>query len=116
MAAQSGQVAVFTFSAVHDTKAGDKKPLQLAQLASTTVATASSIKRKVFKCNECSYETTYVKDLHRHHRTHTGERPFICPHCGKNFNRSDKLRVHIRWHTGDKPFKCKLCEFTLIIC
>ncbi|KAK7505835.1 hypothetical protein BaRGS_00003106, partial [Batillaria attramentaria] len=76
--------------------------------------TSSSPKnRKVYRCRfeSCNYETTYTKDMHRHERKHTGERPYKCPHCGKNFNRSDKLRVHIRWHTGDKPFKCSQCDY-----
>lgn len=74
------------------------------------------ISRKVYHCNTegCGYETSYIKDLQRHKRKHTGERPFSCHHCGKNFNRSDKLRIHIRWHTGDKPFKCDQCDYASV--
>lgn len=86
-----------------------------ASKSSVTCSNTSTVKRKEYTCSfpDCNYVTTYVKDLQRHVRTHTGERPYTCPHCNKDFNRSDKLRVHIRWHTGDKPFKCPQCMYIL---
>ena len=72
----------------------------------------STSQRKKYTCQHegCSFSSCYQKDLDRHSRIHTGEKPYICSRCTKAFTRSDKLKMHMRGHTGNKPFACSQCE------
>ena len=54
-------------------------------------------------CPECGKKYSTVTHMKVHYRTHTGEKPYICPYegCGKQFSVGYSLRTHVRVHTGD---------------
>uniref|UniRef100_A0A3P8TIA9 C2H2-type domain-containing protein n=1 Tax=Amphiprion percula TaxID=161767 RepID=A0A3P8TIA9_AMPPE len=64
---------------------------------------------KSLTCEMCGKAFKYKSELIRHHRTHTGEKPYSCGTCGKSFSQRCTFSAHMRCHTGEKPYVCNSC-------
>lgn len=87
--------------------------ISLPAKSRTKKATAPPAQKRLNCCYPgCQFKTAYgMKDMERHLKIHTGDKPHKCEICGKCFSRKDKLKTHTRCHTGLKPYKCKECAY-----
>ncbi|MGI2262406.1 C2H2-type zinc finger protein [Candidatus Cardinium hertigii] len=60
--------------------------------------------KKIFTC-KCCGEVMGYRELKDHEMIHKNK-PYRCDTCGKGFYRLDTLKVHHRSYTGEKPYIC----------
>ncbi|XP_077546602.1 uncharacterized protein LOC144159158 isoform X2 [Haemaphysalis longicornis] len=77
-----------------------------------SAATTHSRMDKNFSCHLCPYTAISNRDVTKHIRTHTKEKPFKCTVCLRAFSRNDNLAVHTATHASQKKttHRCKMCS------
>lgn len=76
-----------------------------------------SIRSSVVKeCEYCGKRLKYPSRIEEHMRTHTKEKPFICPICNTGFAQQTTMRMHLRRHINHRPFACQYpgCESSFV--
>jgi len=57
-------------------------------------------------CETCEKRFGEKRNLERHMRIHTNERPYACDVCEMKFRHSGSLKTHMRIHANEKPYEC----------
>lgn len=53
---------------------------------------------KKHQCKFCAKKFLSFENLVKHHRVHTGERPYICEICARTFTQESSLQSHLKAH------------------
>ena len=82
-----------TMNGHHANHRSDRPGGQVRRARSATLMELGPYPHKSHSCPipTCGRLFKRLEHLKRHVRTHTQERPYVCPHCNKAFSRSDNL-------------------------
>ena len=68
-----------------------------------------------FTCPLCYLELENCESYEKHCKTHSFERPYLCPFCGEfRTDNTTSFKRHVATHTGDRPYRCELCSYSSI--
>eukprot|EP00079_Xenopus_tropicalis_P028564 XP_012823539.1 PREDICTED: zinc finger protein 329 isoform X1 [Xenopus tropicalis] len=76
---------------------------------STSASPLKKYTKATYTCGLCQKPFPCNRDLIRHQKFHTGEKPFSCSVCGKCYRDNALLIRHQRIHTADRLFPCSDC-------